>query len=778
MEATATYMEDEVYPDLNDNYQYLPPWFENCDLYGLLWAEPIYGDFIFAKRLSEDFGDDIIRDIWEETGTDFAILAVDTVLLTRGSDFEREFSRFTMANFFLEDMYADGADYRRVLTESEDCQFNGVPLEYEYDASNESDYIVINKTNVQRSAWMDIWATDYITIGLIPAVERYRIFFDGLDPTTNYLVSLATKRDGANPQPESFSLDAQQGYVDLSYDEFDNITLIICNAGFTDTTNPSWRIIITKFSEMESLRYDDGTPEDAWYWARPGQKSAVRFTPSISGRLMECSFYLLNPAAVKIHVMDNQRTDVKVITPFTKTPTSDGWFHVDLSAFQLTLTRQVDFYVAIEWTVSGRPSLGTDYDDPTNGRSWDHNGTSWSQAPLEDGDYMIGAIIADVTPDLTISDISWTPSDFVEGGTGNFSAKVSNLGSVDAGSFKVAYYLDGSKVGEWSIASLPAGNSLIKSFTWIAIEGNHTVKVFADSGYNVQERFETNNGREETFQVAPKPKPDLIISDIYWKPETPANGATVTFTVTIKNNGTVNAGSFKTAYYVNETKLGEWSTTSLPSEQEVNKTLTWTYVEGNYVIKAIVDSNSEVDEENETNNQREELMARVPVNHDVALTNLSLYRSVVSDKTVTSMNVTVQNQGDVQETFTIILSYNSTAFNSTAIAVSNGSSITMSFGWNTAGVSLGNYTITAAVGQLPGETDTADNSLSTQVQVSILGDINGDGRVDMKDVSKLAAAFQVPPTSPKWTSNGDLDENKIIDMKDVSSVAIHFSEHI
>jgi hypothetical protein len=164
--------------------------------------------------------------------------------------------------------------------------------------------------------------------------------------------------------------------------------------------------------------------------------------------------------------------------------------------------------------------------------------------------------------------------------------------------------------------------------------------------------------------------------------------------------------------------------------------------------------------------------------HALAISNISPYRIVVCNRTVTSINVTVVNQGSVQEAFTVILSYNSTAFVTQMVTVGNGSSANLSFSWNTTGVSLGNYTIEAAVGQLPGETDTADNSLSTQIQVCILGDINGDGRVDMKDVSKVAQAFQVPPSSPKWTSNGDLDENGVIDMKDVSTIAKHFGEHV
>jgi len=119
MEMTATYMEDEVYPDVNRNYYFLWDWFETCDVNGLLSTDGDheYGDFIFLKRLSEDFGDGIIKEIWEEFGKPNVrgLTAIRNVLQTKNTTLWDEFSRFIMANFFLEEMYAAGTDYRRIL---------------------------------------------------------------------------------------------------------------------------------------------------------------------------------------------------------------------------------------------------------------------------------------------------------------------------------------------------------------------------------------------------------------------------------------------------------------------------------------------------------------------------------------------------------------------------------------------------------------------------------------------------------------------------------------
>ncbi len=248
METTSTYMEDVVWPAVNDNYNYLPYWFQFSDSYGLETFDGghEYGNFIFAKRLSEDFsggGDAIIKEIWEQCQTTDGLTAINTVLGGYGSSIIDEFNVFTEANFFLEDMYTDGADYRAKLTGT---TFDGVWLEYQYDAVTDGIPFTIDSTNVNYDAWMDKWATDYVTIALDPAVANYWVYFNGLDNTTDYSVNLVTEKAGIRTD-HPFSLDAHKdGYVDLAYDTYDNVVLIIMNAGDTSTTNPSWAVSLSR----------------------------------------------------------------------------------------------------------------------------------------------------------------------------------------------------------------------------------------------------------------------------------------------------------------------------------------------------------------------------------------------------------------------------------------------------------------------------------------------------------------------------------------------------
>ena len=57
---------------------------------------------------------------------------------------------------------------------------------------------------------------------------------------------------------------------------------------------------------------------------------------------------------------------------------------------------------------------------------------------------------------------------------------------------------------------------------------------------------------------------------------------------------------------------------------------------------------------------------------------------------------------------------------------------------------------------------------------AILGDINGDGHVDMLDVATVASCFGATPSSPKWNPACDLTGDGVIDMADIAIVAAAF----
>jgi len=71
-----------------------------------------------------------------------------------------------------------------------------------------------------------------------------------------------------------------------------------------------------------------------------------------------------------------------------------------------------------------------------------------------------------------------------------------------------------------------------------------------------------------------------------------------------------------------------------------------------------------------------------------------------------------------------------------------GEETTITFTWNTTGVALGDYIISAYAWPVPGETDTTGNTyINGEVYVGIPDDVDGDGDVDPDDFAIFAGNY-------------------------------------
>jgi hypothetical protein len=85
MEASATFMEDEVFDGVNDYRNYLVEWFRHpyfpLDTFN---GSHEYGGIIFCKYLAERFGGaKVIRDIWQRKTATTQLMAIDGLLRSR-----------------------------------------------------------------------------------------------------------------------------------------------------------------------------------------------------------------------------------------------------------------------------------------------------------------------------------------------------------------------------------------------------------------------------------------------------------------------------------------------------------------------------------------------------------------------------------------------------------------------------------------------------------------------------------------------------------------------
>jgi hypothetical protein len=103
-----------------------------------------------------------------------------------------------------------------------------------------------------------------------------------------------------------------------------------------------------------------------------------------------------------------------------------------------------------------------------------------------------------------------------------------------------------------------------------------------------------------------------------------------------------------------------------------------------------------------------------PLLRDVAVTSVSVFPTSVQAGEHVSINVTVKNEGNVTETFSVSALYNDTNTIGTkpVTDLAPEGSLQLNFSWNTTDVAAGNYTITAKADRLQGETDAEDNTYS------------------------------------------------------------------
>jgi len=155
--------------------------------------------------------------------------------------------------------------------------------------------------------------------------------------------------------------------------------------------------------------------------------------------------------------------------------------------------------------------------------------------------------------------------------------------------------------------------------------------------------------------------------------------------------------------------------------------------------------------------------------HDVAPTNVTVSTDHAYQGWDVGIDVTVENLGEANETFTLTLYYDGTVLASEIVAdLAPNATLTLNFNWDTTSVPYcHNYTIKAVATVVPGETNTANNEfIDGTVKIRILGDVNGDGFVELTDMYLLSLAFGSYPDHPRWNPDADLNQDDYVELTD------------
>lgn len=168
-----------------------------------------------------------------------------------------------------------------------------------------------------------------------------------------------------------------------------------------------------------------------------------------------------------------------------------------------------------------------------------------------------------------------------------------------------------------------------------------------------------------------------------------------------------------------------------------------------------------------------------PTRHDVAVNSVAPSSGHVIQNDSLSIAVVALNNGTVTETFDVNVTYDGTLIGKqTVTSLAAGSTRTLNFSWNTTGVAAGDYTITATAVPVAEETDLSNNAKNATVQVLVSAvtsaDFNGDGKVDMLDISIAARAFMTVQGDPRWNPTADINNDGEVDMIDIALIAQQF----
>ncbi len=208
-------------------------------------------------------------------------------------------------------------------------------------------------------------------------------------------------------------------------------------------------------------------------------------------------------------------------------------------------------------------------------------------------------VLSTTAPDLVIQDVDWSLAQPSPGDEAVLIITIQNQGDEPANDSYVGYYIGDDYRGNHYVEEIDAGATVTKTFTWASLTEPQVIKIIADTENTVLESNEDNN--EYTFIL---PVSDLVIDEITWSPENPTENTTVTFTVTVRNQGGVQSDSFPVSCFVDNVLLTSAEIGPIQPGIQATSNFTWEAQAGSHTIRMVADEYNEIIETNESNNEK------------------------------------------------------------------------------------------------------------------------------------------------------------------------------
>jgi parallel beta-helix repeat protein len=148
-------------------------------------------------------------------------------------------------------------------------------------------------------------------------------------------------------------------------------------------------------------------------------------------------------------------------------------------------------------------------------------------------------------------------------------------------------------------------------------------------------------------------------------------------------------------------------------------------------------------------------------------------RTVAGLNILLHLDVFVMNYGDYTEVLDLTMYANSTIISQVSnVTLAAKNSTILDVLWDTSGFEMGNYTLSAYLKSVPGDSDVKDNNYTDgHIIITIPGDLNGDFKVSLVDLVILAQAYGSKPGDSNWNPNADIDDNGIVRLSDLVTLA-------
>jgi len=156
--------------------------------------------------------------------------------------------------------------------------------------------------------------------------------------------------------------------------------------------------------------------------------------------------------------------------------------------------------------------------------------------------------------------------------------------------------------------------------------------------------------------------------------------------------------------------------------------------------------------------------------HDIAIVDVVPSTNETYVGRIVNVTVVAKNFGDVAENFTVKIYHNDISFGTFDVKnLNSGANITIIFNWNTTDVAPSKtpYKVKVEAEAVPYEANLTNNVyFDGDVIIKIVGDVNGDGTVNIDDLVMWDSAFNSKSGDINWNPQADINGDGIVDKED------------